>query len=209
MGHGPASQEIGDFGLENLAKAIRDALIKKYTGHWWPGKPIRGSGYRCIRVGNNAKTFEKVIAEAVHKTGLSLELVRKAFSTELFLWIDPGEISYKLGDQGSISVLWEKKEVETKENMETVNGQPLKPEVQNASTSKVGNITSSLTPDTDSGISASNSVEMEVINEGSQTGPEIPLNSVLNHTHKEQKKKEGNETRESTINGGTNSRTKS
>lgn len=209
MGHGAASQEIGDARLEKLAQAIYDALIKKYTGHWFPEKPIKGSGYRCIRVGTNAKRFDKTIENAVNKVGLSMELVRKAFTTELTLWIDPREVSYKLGEQGSTSVLWEKKEAAKDGNIETINGHPQKPEVQNASTSKVGYTKSSLPTDTASGTSPSNNVEMEEINGGTQTGSEIPLNSALNHTQKDKQKNEGIETREFTINGGTNSRTKS
>jgi len=188
MGHGNVAQQIGDAQLENLTNAIVDSLIEKYTGHWFPQKPTRGSGFRSIRIGTR---MDQTIVRAVEKVGLSPDQVHKAFSLELTMWVDPREVSYKLGDNGSISVLYQKKQVNGDANSTVTNTQLRKPDSNNASTTKAGYLPLTPSTDADSESSASNSTEMEDMDIGNQVGADTPSTSgALKPTQEEAQKME-------------------
>jgi len=90
---------------------FRDCLIevfrRRYRDHWFPEKPFKGSGYRCIRINNK---MDPMIQQAGEACGLSADFLHRLFPNELTLWIDPLEVSYRIGENGSICVLYEYKE---------------------------------------------------------------------------------------------------
>merc|ERR1711874_596554 len=94
-----------------MGSKFRDCLIevlrRRYRDHWFPEKPFKGSGYRCIRINGR---MDPVIAQAGEGCGLSSTLLHQTFPSELTMWIDPLEVSYRIGENGSICVLYEYKE---------------------------------------------------------------------------------------------------
>ena len=60
--------------------------------------------FRCIRI--NGK-FDPMIGEAGETAGLSAKFLHQIFPSELTLWVDPLEVSYRIGENGSICVLYE------------------------------------------------------------------------------------------------------
>lgn len=97
---------------EEILTQFRNNMIivlkKRYRDHWYPEKPYQGSGYRCIRI--NPERMDPVIAQAAECCGLSPDLVYKSFPSELTMWIDPLKVSFRIGENGSIMVLYEYKE---------------------------------------------------------------------------------------------------
>ncbi|GLH07567.1 Protein BTG1 [Gryllus bimaculatus] len=85
-------------------RSLTDVLQRRYKEHWFPEKPTRGSGYRCLRI--NGK-MDPVIAQAGIAVGLSASFLHSLFPSELTMWIDPCEVSYRIGENGSICVLYE------------------------------------------------------------------------------------------------------
>ena len=110
-------RNINENQLEKFRLALVEVLRRRYRDHWFPEMPFKGSGYRCIRI--NGK-MDPVIAQAGESCGLSAALVHSTFPSELTMWIDPLEVSYRIGENGSICVLYEYRE--------GVNG-PWKPNV--------------------------------------------------------------------------------
>jgi protein Tob/BTG len=100
-------RNINETQLEKFRNALMDALRRRYRDHWFPEKPFKGSGYRCIRI--NGK-MDPVISQAGEGCGLSPQLIHSIFPSELTMWIDPLEVSYRIGENGSICVLYEFKE---------------------------------------------------------------------------------------------------
>jgi protein Tob/BTG len=96
---------------EPQLQKFRDCLIevfrRRYRDHWFPEKPFKGSGYRCIRI--NGK-MDPMIGTAGEACGLSATFLHATFPSELTMWIDPLEVSYRFGENGSICVLYEYKE---------------------------------------------------------------------------------------------------
>lgn len=87
---------------------FRDALearfTSSFTNHWFPERPLRGNAYRCVRIVNNR--MDKLVAGAGADVGLTEEYLRSAFPQELTVWIDPFEVSYRIGEDGSIGMIY-------------------------------------------------------------------------------------------------------
>ena len=56
-------RRVNIFGEE-----LERLLKKKYEGHWYPEKPYKGSGFRCIHVGEKV---DPVIEQASKESGLA------------------------------------------------------------------------------------------------------------------------------------------
>ncbi|KAK8728009.1 hypothetical protein OTU49_009335 [Cherax quadricarinatus] len=90
--------------LEKFRENVCDILLRHYTNHWFPDKPVKGSGYRCIRINGN---LDPLIARAGFMMGLAVSFLRSLFPSELTMWVDPMEVAYRIGENGSICVLYE------------------------------------------------------------------------------------------------------
>ena len=102
--------KIGD--LVDFGWYLRHVLILKYVNHWYPLCPYRGSGYRCIRLGKgSSKTqnseIDPVYIKALSKCGIAIEEFLERMPENLTIWIDPGEVSYRIGECGKIKTLYE------------------------------------------------------------------------------------------------------
>lgn len=93
-----------DNQLQNFKGSLESLLVLRYRSHWYPDVPTKGSGYRCIRI--NGK-MDPLIEQAGVAVGLPPPTLRKMLPTELTLWIDPEEVAYRIGENGSICVLYD------------------------------------------------------------------------------------------------------
>jgi len=97
-------RNVGESQLQKFGESLIEVLKRRYRDHWFPEKPFKGSGYRCIRI--NGK-MDPIIGQAGEKCGLSSTFLHTTFPSELTMWIDPLEVSYRIGENGSICVLYE------------------------------------------------------------------------------------------------------
>lgn len=111
--------------LDKFREHVCDILVGHYTDHWFPDRPFKGSGYRCIRING---TMDPLIARAGLMMGIAAHFLRAMFPSELTMWVDPMEVSYRIGENGSICVLYED------ENAPTMRKSP-SPASPNASSS--------------------------------------------------------------------------
>ncbi|XP_044534087.1 protein Tob2 [Gracilinanus agilis] len=86
-----------------FGEELERLLKKKYEGHWYPAKPLKGSGFRCVHIG---ETVDPVVELAAKRSGLAVDEVRANVPEELSVWIDPFEVSYQIGEKGSVKVLY-------------------------------------------------------------------------------------------------------
>ncbi|XP_063077873.1 protein Tob1b [Engraulis encrasicolus] len=109
-------RRVNIFGEE-----LERQLKKKYEGHWYPDKPYKGSGYRCLHVGEKV---DPVVERAAKESGLDIEDVRHNLPQDLSVWIDPFEVSYQIGEKGPVKVLYVDDNVENSNhgNSNGVNG---------------------------------------------------------------------------------------
>lgn len=88
--------------VENFDRCLQRLLFERYQNHWFPERPFRGSGYRCIRINHNV---EPLLKRAADESGLGLNFLLN-LPNELTIWVDPMEVSYRIGENGSIGVLY-------------------------------------------------------------------------------------------------------
>lgn len=89
-----------DMFCEELEKGLR----KKFEGHWYPEEPFKGSGFRSIKL-NNGKV-DHVLDLAAQLSGLSVGEILEYLPKALTLWIDPNEVSYRIGENGPVKILY-------------------------------------------------------------------------------------------------------
>eukprot|EP00088_Acartia_fossae_P054694 TRINITY_DN6305_c0_g1_i10.p1 TRINITY_DN6305_c0_g1~~TRINITY_DN6305_c0_g1_i10.p1 ORF type:complete len:225 (+),score=65.15 TRINITY_DN6305_c0_g1_i10:211-885(+) len=99
-----ARRGVSESQLARFHDSLIDVLRRRYRDHWFPDKPFKGSGFRCIRINGQ---FDQLIGEAGEMAGLSAKFLHTIFPSELTLWVDPLEVSYRIGENGSICVLYE------------------------------------------------------------------------------------------------------
>ncbi|XP_076857449.1 protein BTG2 [Brachyhypopomus gauderio] len=90
--------------LQVFRDCLQQALSEHYQQHWFPDRPQKGSGYRCIRINHE---MDPLIGRAAGRIGLSSGQLFSLLPRELTLWVDPYEVSYRIGEDGSICVLYE------------------------------------------------------------------------------------------------------
>lgn len=90
--------------LERFKEAIETHLEDYYQHHWFPDRPTKGSGYRCIRINHK---LDPILSKAGQSCGIDSSALRNIFPNELTLWIDPDEVCYRIGENGSICVLFD------------------------------------------------------------------------------------------------------
>lgn len=76
---------------------LEDLLLERFKNHWDAANPNKGSAYRCIRIN---KKMDPVVEEAAKVTGLSD--ISKYLPAEFTMWVDPDDVSYRFGEDGSI-----------------------------------------------------------------------------------------------------------
>lgn len=104
--------QLSERQLDEFKSSLSEVLRRRYRDHWFPDRPNRGSGYRCLRI--NGK-MDPVIALAGRNVGLLPTVLHTLFPSELTMWIDPAEVSYRIGENGSICVLYERTDPDPEE----------------------------------------------------------------------------------------------
>ncbi|XP_006633113.1 protein BTG1 [Lepisosteus oculatus] len=95
---------VSDRQLQTFSQSLQDLLAEQYKHHWFPDRPCKGSGYRCIRINHK---MDPLVGRAGQRVGLSAQQLFRLLPSELTLWVDPFEVSYRIGEDGSICVLYE------------------------------------------------------------------------------------------------------
>lgn len=90
--------------LQQFSESLEEFLGEHYQHHWFPQTPCKGSAYRCIRINHK---MDPLIGRAASTIGLGHEQLFQLLPNELTLWVDPYEVSYRIGEDGSICVLYE------------------------------------------------------------------------------------------------------
>ena len=94
---------VSSKALDTFSSRLEQLLCNKYRNHWHPEKPILGSGWRCLSITH--KDMDPLVATAASESGVGKEVLLQTLPSDLTVWIDPDEVSYRIGVEGSICVL--------------------------------------------------------------------------------------------------------
>ncbi|KAI9227781.1 MAG: hypothetical protein DHS80DRAFT_855, partial [Piptocephalis tieghemiana] len=84
--------------------ALEDILSQRYQDHW---HPTLHSAYRAITI--LPGHLDAAVVEALHASGTPVApvLAHLRPNFELVVWVDPGEVAYKVGgDQSAIVIVY-------------------------------------------------------------------------------------------------------
>ena len=98
------SPTVSEEDLLKFRLLVVECLEKHYADHWYMENPVKGSGYRCIRI--NGKV-DPILLRAGHLMGHVSKYIYTLFPADLTMWVDPHEVSYRFGEHGSICILYE------------------------------------------------------------------------------------------------------
>lgn len=87
--------------VDQFKNSLESRLWSYYDGHWFPEKPHRGSGYRCIRINH---IMDPLLDLAAQDSGIGNLL--RYFPNEFTVWVDPFDVSYRIGENGSIGQIY-------------------------------------------------------------------------------------------------------
>ncbi|XP_069804078.1 protein BTG3-like [Dendropsophus ebraccatus] len=88
-------QKLDPSVVDLFGYKLAEILCKKYTGHWYPEKPMKGNAYRCIMV--DRENRDESILQACALSGLKYNDL--SLPKTMSLWIDPYEVSCRLSDE--------------------------------------------------------------------------------------------------------------
>ena len=93
---------------ERFRECLTRVIRQRFRDHWFPEKPYAACGFRCLHIREDY--FAPIIAQACACAQISLDSVKKALPSNMMIWIDPYEVTYRIGDSGVILCLYEYKE---------------------------------------------------------------------------------------------------
>lgn len=95
--------------VDMFSEELLKGLLNKFEGHWYPEAPFKGSAFRCTKVTGINFDLDPVFEEAAKKSGLATQEVADQLPKELTVWVDPGEVSYQIGERGYVTPLLSRK----------------------------------------------------------------------------------------------------
>ena len=98
------SQKVSNEVICKFVVQLYEDLGARFKDHWFENYPERGSAYRCIR-NTSRKGLDPRICKAGSSCGLSKSDLTAILPTEFILWIDPHEVSYRVGEYGCLTKL--------------------------------------------------------------------------------------------------------
>jgi protein Tob/BTG len=97
------SEKFSPDQLDCFQQRLVELLMERFKNHWFPDKPFKGQGYRCIRV-NGHNRRDATIESAANAAGVRYEDL--SLPVELTLWVDPKEVCCRFGEsKGSYCTL--------------------------------------------------------------------------------------------------------
>ena len=93
--------------VDCFGQELEKGLKRKFDGHWYPDMPFKGSAFRCVKF--NGVAADPLVEQAAIHSGMNIEEVRDYLPNELTLWVDPKEVSYRIGEKGLVKILYSDK----------------------------------------------------------------------------------------------------
>lgn len=83
--------------IDQFATKLATLLHERYANHWYETQPLKGQAFRCVRLKRAENYMDPSLEIILRECGLSLSQL--GLPNDFTLWIDPGEVSVRFGDQ--------------------------------------------------------------------------------------------------------------
>ena len=91
-----AQCNIKETTLQKFKENLIVEMYRSYRFHWYPENPVKGSGYRIIRI--NAYKVDPILVQAAKKVRIPLSILTNNMP-HLILCINPFEVSYRMKER--------------------------------------------------------------------------------------------------------------
>ena len=92
--------------LETFRTVLKELIVDKFTTHWYPEKPLKGNGFRCLNIDKDTKDVDPMLIKAAEVSNISKDVFLSSFRFGLALWIDPRDVSYRTGHSSNVVSLY-------------------------------------------------------------------------------------------------------
>jgi protein Tob/BTG len=90
--------------VDQFRLTLEKILCNHYENHWHEGTPCKGSGFRCLRILPNR--MDPLMLQAAYQCGISVRSLFDMLPSDITMWVDPAQVAYRIGEEGSIGVLF-------------------------------------------------------------------------------------------------------
>ncbi len=97
--------ELSDEHGELFRTTLEELMVKRFENHWHPDKPLKGNAFRCLNINLEECCIDPLLREAAAESLIDVDDLTASFPGGLALWIDPFDVSYRLG-RGSICPIY-------------------------------------------------------------------------------------------------------
>jgi hypothetical protein len=89
--------QLNQMQIDLFASKLQKFLEYRYVNHWYESNPMKGQAFRCLRLKRGENYVDPVFETVLKETHLNLNEL--GLPNDFTLWIDPGEVSVRFGDQ--------------------------------------------------------------------------------------------------------------
>ena len=118
------NSKVNQEQIQTFKDTLEELIIARFENHWHPNKPLKGNAFRCINI--EMTGIDPVLLKATKASGISPSVLLEIFPGGLALWIDPGEVSCRIG-KGSICPLYCNSPQQQQQQQQQSSNRPQKP----------------------------------------------------------------------------------
>eukprot|EP00112_Aurelia_sp_Birch-Aquarium-sp1_P009668 Seg2105.2 transcript_id=Seg2105.2/GoldUCD/mRNA.D3Y31 product="Protein BTG1" protein_id=Seg2105.2/GoldUCD/D3Y31 len=89
---------LSDEQCELFKTTLEELMLQRFDNHWHPEKPLKGNAYRCLNINHEECVLDPMLKQAAIESFIDLDDLRGIFPNGLALWVDPFDVSYRLGN---------------------------------------------------------------------------------------------------------------
>jgi len=91
--HNELSEEHGEL----FRTTLEMLMSQRFQNHWHPEKPLKGNAFRCLNINQEECCIDPLLKEAASESLIDDDDLTNSFPDGLALWIDPFDVSYRMG----------------------------------------------------------------------------------------------------------------
>ena len=89
--------DLSSMEIDLFAVRLTEMLLERYANHWYESMPLKGQAFRCLRLKRSENYIDPVLDKLLKE--MKLNINQLGLPNDFTLWIDPGEVSVRFGDQ--------------------------------------------------------------------------------------------------------------
>lgn len=98
---------ITEYKIHTVKKILRQKLYQHCKFHWFPDHPYKNECFRCIRIHHQIPS-NPILNHVFQICNISYSILYHIFPHGIILWLNPNEVSYRIGEKNPVYYLYKK-----------------------------------------------------------------------------------------------------